>query len=97
MEGKSPFSVIDIGGGMQSGIIGRLKGVLGAVGSVLPGFPRTSLASHKASRAIGPSMEPRRSEIVSSVFSLTSLYFMNKVNSPAQDNDPFFKPLYILA
>lgn len=41
------------------GLLGRLNGVLWAVGNVLPGVPRTSLASCKAAMAVGPSMEPR--------------------------------------
>lgn len=35
------------GGGVYSlGLLDRLKGILWAVGSVLPGVPRTSLAFH---------------------------------------------------
>lgn len=64
MEGKSSFKVIDVDRGHSMGLLGRLKG-----GKCLT-WVWTSLATHKASRAIGPSMEPRKRE-----YSLCSLFF----------------------
>lgn len=38
------------------GLLGRLKGVQWAVSSILPGISKTSLASRKATRVVGPSI-----------------------------------------
>ena len=90
MEGKSPFNVIDIGGGCSLGLLGSIKGLWGQwevsyldfVGPVWPLIRLPGLWALVWS--------PGEGSIVSSFFYLTSLYFMKKVKGPAQDNDPIF-------
>lgn len=43
---------------VQSGLLGRLKGALWAVGTVCSGVSRTTLASGKVVGSVGPSLEP---------------------------------------
>lgn len=43
---------------VQSGLLDRLKGALRVVGTVFFGISRTTLASGKVVRSVGPSLEP---------------------------------------